>query len=97
MVEYALRNSTNSAIGRNMPIIKVHAKKAKLLRAEPVSQLYEQGRVHHVGELTALEDEMCDYTGEANQDSPNRLDALVYAVLALMERPANVIQGSYDW
>ena len=97
MVEYALRNSTNSAIGRNMPIIKVHAKKSKLLRAEPVSQLYEQGRVHHVGELNDLEDEMCDYIGDANQDSPNRLDAMVYAVLALMERPAKVIQGDFTW
>ncbi|MCL2305252.1 MAG: phage terminase large subunit [Planctomycetaceae bacterium] len=97
LVEYALRNSTNSALARNMPITKVHAKKSKLLRAEPVSQLYEQGRVHHVGELVALEDEMCDFTGELNQESPNRLDALVYAVLALMERPAEVVQSSYNW
>ena len=95
LVEYALRNSHQA--GHNMPIQKVHAKKSKLLRAEPVSQLYEQGRVHHVGELTALEDEMCDFTGELNQDSPNRLDALVYAVLALMERPAEISGGEYVW
>jgi phage terminase large subunit-like protein len=80
-----------------MPITKVHAKKSKLLRAEPVSQLYEQGRVHHVGELAAQEDQMCDFTGELNQDSPNRLDAMVYAVLALMERPAEVVQSTYNW
>ena len=65
----------------------VHAKRGKLIRAEPVSALYEQRRVHHVGAFEALEDQLCTFApGVA--DSPDRLDALVYAISDLMvERP----------
>ncbi|MCW5691854.1 MAG: DNA-packaging protein [Pseudolabrys sp.] len=54
-------------------------------RAEPVSQLYEQGRVRHAGTFPALEDEMCDFgvDGLSSGRSPDRLDALVRAVAAL--------------
>lgn len=61
---------------------KVHASRGKALRAQPVAGLYEQGRVHHVGHLPDLEDQMCSWTPES-KSSPDRLDALVWAVTAL--------------
>ena len=68
---------------RNLPITKIHARRGKILRAEPIAGIYEQGRVHHVGEFCELEDQMCGFTGSANEDSPDNLDALVYAVTEL--------------
>ncbi|MBG1232232.1 DNA-packaging protein [Aestuariivirga litoralis] len=62
----------------------VHASAGKRARAEPVAALYEQGRVHHVGALPALEDEMCSMIEDGR--SPDRLDALVWAVTELMLR-----------
>ena len=55
------------------------------LRAAPVAQLYDQGRVRHVGAFPALEDEMCDFAmdGLSNGKSPDRLDALVWAITDL--------------
>jgi phage terminase large subunit-like protein len=69
----------------DVPVIAVRAMKGKWLRAEPVSQLYEQGKVKHVGTFPALEDEMCDFglSGLSAGRSPDRLDALVWAVTAL--------------
>lgn len=68
-----------------VPVIAVHAKRGKWLRAEPVAALYEQGRVKHVGAFELLEDEMCDFglNGLSSGRSPDRLDALVWAVSAL--------------
>lgn len=64
------------------PVRQVRARRGKWLRAEPVAMLYEQGRVRHVGDFAALEDEMTDFTtdGLSSGRSPDRLDALVYAV-----------------
>jgi len=61
----------------------VHASRGKLVRAEPISSLYEQGLVHHVGTFADLEDEMVSYTGQPNEASPNRMDALVWALTEL--------------
>jgi phage terminase large subunit-like protein len=68
------------------PVELVRATRGKWLRAEPVAALYEQGRVRHVGVFAALEDEMCDFAlgGLSSGRSPDRLDALVYALSALM-------------
>jgi phage terminase large subunit-like protein len=70
---------------RNVPVTAVHAHRGKYPRAEPVALLYEQGRVKHVGTFGALEDEMCDFArdGLSSGRSPDRLDALVWAVAAL--------------
>ncbi len=70
----------------NLPVKKVHASRAKYLRAEPVSVLYAQGRVAHVGEFPELERQMCDFAadGLSNGRSPDRLDALVWALTELM-------------
>jgi phage terminase large subunit-like protein len=71
------------------PVTMVRATRAKYLRAAPVAQLYEQARVKHVGALPALEDEMCDFglDGLSSGRSPDRLDALVWAVTALALTP----------
>lgn len=61
----------------------VHASRGKRTRAEPIAALYEQGRVHHVGNLSKLEDEMTHWTPE-DSESPNRMDALVWALTELM-------------
>jgi phage terminase large subunit-like protein len=57
--------------------------RGKKTRAEPVAALYEQGRIHHVGMFTALEDQMCQYTLDTKK-SPNNLDAAVYALGELL-------------
>jgi len=64
----------------------VHASRGKLARAEPVAALYEQGRIHHVGAFAALEDQMCAFTGGplSHLASPDRVDALVWALSELM-------------
>jgi phage terminase large subunit-like protein len=61
----------------------VHASRGKHTRAEPVAGLYEQHKVHHVGYHGALEDQLCSWTS-ASSDSPDRLDALVWALWELM-------------
>ena len=68
-----------------VPVVAVRAHRGKYLRAEPVAQLYEQSRVKHVGAFPALEDEMCDFgpDGLSSGRSPDRLDALVWAVTSL--------------
>ncbi|MGH1424715.1 MAG: DNA-packaging protein [Pseudooceanicola sp.] len=68
---------------------KVHASRGKAARAEPVAALYEQGRVHHVRGLGALEEQMCAMalSGFQGKGSPDRLDALVWALHELMIVP----------
>jgi phage terminase large subunit-like protein len=68
-----------------VPVTAVRATRGKYLRAMPVAQLYEQGRVKHAGTFPALEDEMCDFGpgGLTSGRSPDRLDAMVWAVSAL--------------
>ncbi|QTL05778.1 DNA-packaging protein [Aquabacter sp. L1I39] len=72
-----------------VPVEPVRATRGKYLRAEPVAALYEQGRVRHAGAFPALEDELCDFAPEglSNGRSPDRLDALVWAVTALALGP----------
>lgn len=70
-----------STVDRNAAYKKVWASRGKLLRAEPIAALYEQGRIHHVGYFGDLEDQMCEWQqGEA---SPNNLDAAVWALTEL--------------
>jgi phage terminase large subunit-like protein len=71
------------------PVIEVRATRGKYLRAEPVAALYEQGRVRHAGVFAALEDEMCDFGpgGLSSGRSPDRLDAMVWALTALTSGP----------
>jgi phage terminase large subunit-like protein len=62
----------------------VHASRGKVVRAEPISALYEQKRVHHVGLLPELETQMCSFVPDNLDGSPDRVDALVWALTELM-------------
>jgi phage terminase large subunit-like protein len=70
----------------SVPVTKVHATRGKWLRAEPVAALYAEGRVVHVGVFAELEDQMCAFgaDGLCSGRSPDRLDALVWALTDLM-------------
>ncbi|SDY22851.1 DNA-packaging protein [Thermoactinomyces sp. DSM 45892] len=77
MVEHTIRTVDESASYK-----KLHASRGKLTRAEPIAALYEQGRVHHVGDLGDLEDQLCSWT--PGEKSPDRMDALVWSLTELM-------------
>lgn len=86
MVENTIR-----VVDTNVPYKAVHASRGKAVRAEPVSALYEQKRVHHVGAFPVLEDQMCTFTSDFDRKdgSPDRMDALVWAFTELMvDQPA---------
>lgn len=77
---------------RSVPVKLVHASRGKVVRAEPISALYEQGRVHHVGRFDELEDQMCmfsvDNIRDENTGSPDRVDALVWGLTEIFDRIA---------
>jgi phage terminase large subunit-like protein len=75
-----------SEVDASVPVTDVRATRGKVLRAEPVAALYEQGRVKHAGAFRELEDEMASFGGDGLSEgrSPDRLDALVWAVTALV-------------
>jgi predicted phage terminase large subunit-like protein len=83
MVENTLR-----MVDPSVPYSAVWASRGKVIRAEPISALYEQGRVHHVGPFPRLEDQMCAFTVDFDRKemgcSPDRVDALVWALTELM-------------
>lgn len=81
MVEHTLRSIEG---GKLVSIKVVTASRGKAVRAEPVSARYEQGLVHHVGTFPQLEDEMCSWLPASGMDSPNRMDALVWAATELL-------------
>ncbi len=93
LVEAILRQ-----VDRDVPFKAVRATRGKWVRAEPVAALYAQGRVSHVGRFADLEDEMCDLAadGRANGHSPDRVDALVWALTELMlsDAPPPRLQGA---
>ncbi len=83
MVEEIMRQ-----VDQTIPFRAVHATRGKYVRAEPISMIYAQHRVHHVGSFPKLEDQMCAMTPDFDADtagySPDRLDALVWALTDLM-------------
>ena len=89
MIEHVLRT-----IDRNVSYLAVRATRGKMVRAEPIAALYEQGRVHHVGCFSKLEDQMCDWDPATAQKSPDRMDALVWALTHLSETGADL--GSFN-
>ncbi|MEG2568792.1 MAG: hypothetical protein RSA84_21545, partial [Acinetobacter sp.] len=80
MAEDTLKNA-----GFKGRIIRVHASKGKYARAEPISALYAQGRVAHRGGLYVMENQMMEYVPSTAKKSPDRLDALVWALTELSE------------
>lgn len=86
MVEHVIRT-----VDRSVAYKEVVASRGKIIRAEPVAALYEQGKVSHAGgedsrALIELEDQMCQMTGDGflGEGSPDRVDALVWAITELM-------------
>jgi phage terminase large subunit-like protein len=74
-------------IDRSIAYRGVHSRRGKMLRAEPIVALYEQGRIHHVGMFEQLEDQCCSYDPDDSRGrSPDRLDALTQAFHELMVR-----------
>lgn len=78
-------------INSTVAIKSVHASRGKQARAEPVGARYEQARVHHVGIFERLEDQLCNYVPAITRESPDRLDALVWAITELDESTMPVI------
>jgi len=81
MVENVIRSVSD---GSGVAYTSVRASRGKMIRAEPIAALYEKGRVHHIGEHSDLEDEMCNWVPGVSDWSPNRVDALVWALTDLM-------------
>jgi phage terminase large subunit-like protein len=74
---------------------EVHASRGKQIRAEPISSLYAQGRIHHVGGFPACEEELCTWV--PGMKSPNRLDALVWLFTELMLGGAPLESSDSPW
>lgn len=81
-----LVRSTVQTHDKRVPYKAVNATRGKVVRAEPISALYEQGKVSHVGDFPDLEDQLCNFTanGYVGEGSPDRADALVWALTELM-------------
>lgn len=90
MVESTLR-----VVDKGVPYKAIHASRGKYARAEPIAAQYEQGRVHHVGSFGELEDQLCNWVPASSVESPDRLDALVWALTELMLGAQGV--ASADW
>ena len=84
--------SVIKAQDRSVPVELVHASRGKAIRAEPISALYEQGRVHHIGRFDELEDQMClfsvDNVRNSSTGSPDRVDALVWGLTKIFDKIA---------
>lgn len=90
-----LVRSVVEQVDGSVPLTSVHARQGKHVRAEPVAALYEQGRVHHVGAFDALEDQMVQMSANGFQGSgsPDRVDALVWALTELIVAQKEVRKG----
>ncbi len=75
------------SVAPEVPYRSVRASRGKAVRAEPVAALYEQGRVHHVGQFQKLEDQLCEFVPGITDKSPDRMDALVWAITELIVDP----------
>ena len=89
------------SVAQDVNVKLVHASRGKYIRAEPISAIYEQGRVHHVGTLPTLEDQMMEITPEKlahrkPEDSPDRVDALVWAYTELFPDVVEKITNAAD-
>lgn len=81
------------AAARDLPVRLVRASRGKRARAEPAAALYAAGRVAHAGRFPALEDQMCAFGAPGEHASPDRADALVWALAALMDAAGPRMRG----
>ena len=79
-----LVEATIRTVDRNASYLAVRASRGKIIRAEPIAGLYEQGKVHHVGMFSELEDQMTSFDPATSKKSPDRMDALVWLLTSLM-------------
>ena len=83
--------ATLRMVDPNVAFTAVRASRGKVVRAEPVAALYQQGRVHHIGTFPQLEDQMTNFTSDIDRAaagySPDRVDALVWAFSELLVEP----------
>lgn len=94
---------TIATVDPNVPVKLVHASRGKQTRAEPIAAFYEQGKIHHFGFFGDLEDQLCTWV--PGDDSPDRLDALVWALTELMigkqparrVKPVSGLVGASRW
>lgn len=91
MVEQTIRS-----VDENVSFKSVNASRGKLVRAEPISALWEQRRAHMVGMFPQLEDQLTSFAGGSGS-SPDRLDAMVWGMTELMLSPGNGAQGWLDY
>jgi phage terminase large subunit-like protein len=89
----ALVKNAILSIDPTIKVMEVHSKHGKQLRAEPIVLAYEQARVHHVGYLQDLESQMYSWIPESSSKSPDRVDALVHALTALLIKPPPGFSG----
>jgi len=82
--------STLATVDSSVPVRMVTSSRGKALRAQPIASLYEQGRVHHVGRLSALEEQLTTWT-EDSSDSPDRVDAMVFGLTDVIESSAAAV------
>jgi phage terminase large subunit-like protein len=87
-----VRNAIN-AIDPSVKVLEVHSKYGKALRAEPIVLAYEQNRIHHVNYLPELESQMFSWIPGESKGSPDRVDALVHAMTALLIKPPAGFMG----
>ena len=95
LVEHTLRT-----VDRSVAYKAVHASRGKATRAEPIAALYEQARVSHVGRFDALETQMTGWDPSTSTKSPDRVDAVVWALTELMvdlTAPRTVTEENYDF
>jgi phage terminase large subunit-like protein len=92
-----LVESTLRAVDAQVNYRSVCATRGKYMRAEPVAALYEQGLVHHVGLWPELEEQMCSWVPGPASGSPDRLDALVWALTELFLDPSPEESEEDDW
>jgi phage terminase large subunit-like protein len=90
MVEATVR-----MVDQNVSLKLVHASRGKITRAEPISAVFEQRRAHLVGAYPELEDQLCTFTA-GSPGSPDRLDAMVWALTDLMQVSSDGI-GFYEY
>jgi phage terminase large subunit-like protein len=89
----ALVKNAILSIDPTIKVLEVHSKYGKQLRAEPIVLAYEQQRVHHIGYLQDLESQMYSWIPESSSKSPDRVDALVHALTALLIKPPPGFSG----
>lgn len=92
----AMVKHTIHTIDPTIPVVLVYASHAKEARAEPISSLYEQEKMHHLGVFAELEDQMCEWEPGKGMKSPDRLDALVWGFTHLFpDRSVGIVSTNY--